>query len=66
MAKRLRIERSETETKVFLDGTEVKDVVSYHLEENALSLAAFLTMKIEVKNVACINKERRGEGAYYN
>ena len=58
MAKALRIERSETETKVFLDGTEIKDVVSYHLEENLLSLSAFLTMKIEVKNVACINNDR--------
>ena len=58
MAKTLRIERSETETRVFLDGTEVKDVVSYHLEENMLSLSAFLTMKIEVKNVACINNDR--------
>lgn len=58
MAKALRIERSETETKVFLDGTEIKDVVSYHLEENVLSLSAFLTMKIEVKNVACINNDR--------
>ena len=58
MAKALRIERSETETKVFLDETEIKDVVSYHLEENVLSLSAFLTMKIEVKNVACINNDR--------
>ena len=61
MAKALRIERSETETKVFLDGTEIKDVVSYHLEGNLLSLSAFLTMKIEVKNVACINNEQEGK-----
>ena len=58
MAKALRFEIGETETKVFLDGTEIKDVVSYHLEGNLLSLSAFLTMKIEVKNVACINNDR--------